>query len=178
MNAIVTQMEGAGFSVRLDGDDLVISPSNLSEQQVAFVRKHKSEIVDAIRSRELEASPSGADMTPANDEVARLSALPSDLMQLAIRYCVEFYADTPDQVRTMLDDLLMVPDDWHWWRQYLMKKLAIPTEVQCFECDHCYDTGGNLGRCLQGVQAPGASGLWWMTDKHPCVMYRASLQPL
>jgi hypothetical protein len=173
MSAIISQIEGAGFNVKLDGDDLVINPSNLSPQQLAYVRRHKPEIVDAIRLHELEASPSGADMIPANDEVARLFALPSDLVQLTIRYCVEFYADTPDQVRTMLDDLEVVPDDWHWWRQYLMKKLEIPPEVQCCNCQHCEATSGNLGRCLRGLRGPGASSLWWMTDTHLCIQFSA-----
>ena len=122
-------------------------------------------------AREIGPSPSGEDHPPANDpddQVARLKALPSDLVKLAIRYCVELHADSPEQVLEMLEDLLAVPDEWYWWRTHLMKKLRIPTKVQCVDCGHCEDTGGNLGRCHKGLPAPGASGLWWLTDSHQC----------
>lgn len=103
--------------------------------------------------------------------------LPSDLFILAIRYCAESHGDGDQAVLTMLDDLMTVPDDWWWWVRYLTEKLAIPDQVRCIDCQHCSDTGGNLGRCLRGVQAPGASSLWWVTESHPCLMYQAQAIP-
>jgi len=137
-----------------------------SDDQGAVIRVNQAQI--------LSISPSGNDISPANDaddQAARLKALPSDLVSLAIRYCVEQYGDSPDQVREMLEDLLAAPNDWHWWRIHFMKKLRIQKEVQCIDCGHCEDTAGNLGRCLKAMPSPGAGGLWWMTDQHPCIEF-------
>ena len=179
MSLILSKIEAAGFSLSLDSGDIIVTPpGQLSDDQRAYLTRNKTEIVSALKARELKESPSGNDHPPANDssddQVERLKALPSDLVRLAIRYCVELHADSPEQVLEMLEDVLAVPDEWYWWRIHLMKKLRIPTEVQCVDCGHCEDSGGNLGRCFKSVQAPGASGLWWMTDQHPCIEFSAA----
>lgn len=173
---LVEKVEDAGFFLSLDEADIIVSSNDdLTIPQREFIRYHKVEIVELLKARELEASTAGSDISPANDsgQLARFSGLPSDLTQLAIRFAIEFYADTTEQVKVMLDDLSEVPDDWDWWRQYFMKKLEIPPEVQCCNCRHCEATSGNLGRCLRGIRGPGASSLWWMTDTHLCIQFSA-----
>lgn len=90
---------------------------------------------------EIGPSPSGNDHPPAND---------------------------PDD---QVGRLKAAPSDWDWWRHHFLKQLRIPNEVQCIDCGHCEDTSGNLGRCLKAVPSPGAGGLWWMTDPHPCIEF-------
>lgn len=106
--------------------------------------------------------------------VLRNTGIPADLLALAVRYCSEVCGDGEGAIEWMLSDLQAVPDDWSWWRGYFMERLAIPEAVMCAECRYCADTGSGLGRCQKGVAAPGASGLWWMTDLHPCIQFSAN----
>ena len=142
------------------------------------------------RAQTLSPSSSGNDHSPANQDsiaMARPNAiygpglpdlplignpgLPSDLFTLAIRYCVEHYGDSVEQVGEMISDLMEQSECWPEWISFIRFRMGIPTEVRCIDCLHGIDTGENLGRCARKVQAPGAGGLWWREDLHPCTHF-------
>ncbi len=102
--------------------------------------------------------------------------VPSDLHMLATRYCAEAYGDGPEAIAEMLADLLEVPDDWSYWKADFIRKLSIPDQARCCDCQHSEFVHGGLGRCLRGIQSPGAAG-WWLTDQHHCLGFTARLQP-
>ena len=53
MNALL-KIRAAGFDVLLDGDTFEISPASaLSQQQRAFLKSHKAEIIDELRAETL-----------------------------------------------------------------------------------------------------------------------------
>ena len=176
--SVLSRIEKSGFSIDLDDATLVITPPTLSETQVEFIREYKQTIIKELQVRELEVSSAGNDVAPANAdrllsrEYIQLG-LPSDLHILAVRFCAEVYEDGHDAIAEMINDLLNVPDDWNWWRNYFKRKLEIPPELQCAYCQHCEAAGGNLGRCRKGIHGPGASNLWWMTHQHSCTLYSA-----
>jgi hypothetical protein len=59
------KIEQAGFSLAIDGPDLVINPpGKLSPAQRQYIVDHKAEIMSAL----LESSPAGNDHPPANDD--------------------------------------------------------------------------------------------------------------
>lgn len=159
MNAIFSLLEGAGCSVERDGCDLVVAPPMLSAQQVSLIKKRKAEIVKQLRIRALGKSGAVADVPEANDG----SFAPSDVLTLAIRYGIEAGSETAD---------LSNPDERSRQRHQLMRKLGIPREVRCIDCQHSEDAGGNLGHRRRRVFASGACGLWWMTEMRCCVQYR------
>ena len=67
INQALQKIEKAGFTLAVDGPDLVINPpGKLSQVQRQYIKDHKAEIMSAL----LEASPSGNDHPPANDERA------------------------------------------------------------------------------------------------------------
>lgn len=139
----------------------------------------------------LSPSSPGNDHPPANQEsILRVSpnavvyghglpelpsignpGLPSDLFTLCIRYCVEQYGDSVEQIGEMVSDLMEQSERWPEWVSYIRLRMGIPGEVRCINCLHSIDTGENLGRCARKVQAPGAGGLWWRDDLHPCVYF-------
>ena len=154
MTGLLHKVRAAGFSVTLEGDDIVVSPATLNDEQLACLRKHKPEIVQELRS------------------AANLPVLPRDLQRLAERHCLEVRHQTPDEVFQMHEDLAHVPDDWPRWAAYFKQNLGIPESVQCAECRNCEPVTAGLGRCLSGVPSPGACGSWWMTDQHSCLEFR------
>lgn len=102
--------------------------------------------------------------------------VPSDLHMLATRYCAEVFGDGPEAIAAMLDDLMTAPNDWHFWKADFIRKLSIPDQARCCDCQHSEFVHGGLGRCLRGIQSPGAAG-WWLTDQHHCLGFTARLQP-
>ena len=149
--------------------------SNVSTTPPSFGDFHgdpTSGIEAATQAQVLSPSSAGNDIPSSNDEIFN-PGIPSDLFELAVRYCTELHGDDAGQVREMIDDLLAVPDDWNWWALHFRRALGIPREVRCGDCLHCQDTGGNLGRCRKDISGPEASSLWWMTDTHPCIQFSA-----
>jgi len=67
----IQRIEGAGFVVALTDGNLAISPaSGLNDIQRDFIRSHRDELVDALRSSEtLLDDEGGNDLAPANDRV-------------------------------------------------------------------------------------------------------------
>lgn len=54
---VLNKMRGAGFLLRLDGGDLIVSPlSRLSEQQRAYLRSHKAGLVALLSDAETLAA--------------------------------------------------------------------------------------------------------------------------
>jgi hypothetical protein len=71
--AAIEKIRQAGFTIEADGDYIAIEPfDELSVQQVEWLRDHKPDILDTLRSpgSVLEASQAGSDLEAANDRVA------------------------------------------------------------------------------------------------------------
>lgn len=67
--------------------------------------------------------------------------LPSELFTLAVRYCVEQYGDSVEQVGEMISDLMEQSECWPEWISFIHFRLGIPKEVRCIDCIHAVDTG-------------------------------------
>jgi hypothetical protein len=95
MDAIdfIQRIEVAGFVVALTDGNLAISPaSGLNDIQRDFIRSHRDELVDALRSSEtLLDDEGGNDLAPANDRV--LIHVPEYQAQSGKRY--SFDMDVP-----------------------------------------------------------------------------------
>jgi hypothetical protein len=62
--AIIEKMQAAGFSLSVDGADLIVQPpGKLTDAQRAFLKAQKARLIDAL----LEASQPGNEHPPAND---------------------------------------------------------------------------------------------------------------
>ena len=71
--AAIEKIRQAGFTIEADGDYIAIEPfDELTVQQIEWLRGHKPDILDTLRSpgSVLETSQAGSDLQAANDLVA------------------------------------------------------------------------------------------------------------
>jgi hypothetical protein len=70
--AAIEKIRQAGFTIEADGDFIAIEPfDELTVQQIEWLRGHKPDILDTLRSpgSVLETSQAGSDVEAANDRV-------------------------------------------------------------------------------------------------------------
>ena len=71
--AAIEKIRQAGFTIVADGDYIAIEPfDELTVQQIEWLRVHKPDILDTLRSpgSVLETSQAGSDLQAANDRIA------------------------------------------------------------------------------------------------------------
>lgn len=169
------QIEQAGFSLLVDGPDIVVNPpGKLSLEQRQFIRDHKPEIIAAL----LDSAPAGHDHQAANDHQAgpfvTINMLPGRLIDAATRVCRELWNDTDEAVQAMLEDLTWHdPKDWIDLIQHFQSQLppkAIPPLVTCSGCNHAAPSPHHpaIIHCHVGVESGAATGGWFDTDSHLC----------
>ena len=171
---IIQRIEQAGFHLTVDGQDIIVNPpGKLSPAQRQYIRDHKPEIMAAL----LEASQSGSDLPPSNDDQAgprvAIQQLPERLVAAATRVCREIHGDPEEAVREMLVDLTWNdPKDWDVLTAHFEGQLPPPPEtalVRCSGCAHAeYRHHPSIAFCRVGVQSGNPTGGWWATDRHIC----------
>jgi len=105
INQALQKIEQAGFTLAIDGPDLVVNPpGKLSPAQRQFIVDHKPEIIAVLRdaANDYQAGPH-----------VSIEQLPARLVNAATRVCKEVHGDTPEQAHEMLVDLTWNdPRDW------------------------------------------------------------------
>lgn len=168
------QIEGAGFTLSVDGPDIVVSPpGKLSPEQRQFIRDHKPVIMAAL----LETAPAGHDIPSSNDHQAgphvAVDQLPERLVNAARRVCTERHGDGPEQVQAMIEDLCWNrPEEWVALIAHFESQLPprpIPPPVTCEACRHAVPTTHPaIVNCAADVESGAFTGGWWKYDPHLC----------
>lgn len=118
----ITKIRNAGFSLELDGDSLTITPfSQLTPNQLAFLKTHKAEIIDELR-QEQAANSNGISQCDEN-KIRTWLAFIGETNPAMIADVLEQCRTDPTALRYFLqrsDEATTPPpdDDRHFCREY------------------------------------------------------------
>lgn len=94
---VIAKLRNAGFVIGVEGDSIAIEPiDELTDRQLAWLREHKTEILDELRAARasnttLDAGQAGNDLEAANDRVI----VPVPEFTMASGKRVSFELDVP-----------------------------------------------------------------------------------
>ena len=147
---MIDRIERCGLHLAADGPDIVVTPAGrLTDPQKQWIRRHKDELLEALRQPGRLIDDQGGHDLPASNDMAK-------------PIMVEVWTPAGAPVR------VKARDQEH--AEFIKAMNPAPGMVRCCDCQHA-DVRAGIASCRAGVDSGLPIQGFWATDRHLCAEF-------